>query len=125
MYNQVNPADGMARAGLLLGIFCVKCCKGISTCDVPKGIEGGCQAQAPGDYTIKSFPQGALPKTGRSLSNPGLPQGSTGTTGSNSATSSAGTASASGSAATGTTKSSASGSDVLVGLAAMGLAALL
>jgi hypothetical protein len=64
-YNQVNPIDG---------IFCIKCCKGITECDIPLGISGGCPAQAPGDYTAKIFPQGILPITGRSLSNPGVPQ---------------------------------------------------
>jgi hypothetical protein len=83
-YNQVNPIDG---------IFCIKCCKGITECDIPLGISGGCPAQAPGDYTAKIFPQGILPITGRSLSNPGVPQPSDGAPASSGSTSGSGSSS--------------------------------
>jgi hypothetical protein len=55
-YNAVNPIDG---------IFCIKCCKGISACEIFNGGLG-CLKMVPGDYSV-GFDGLDLPRHGNIL----------------------------------------------------------
>jgi hypothetical protein len=57
-FNVVNPIDG---------IFCIKCCKGIDSCDISNWARG-CSGLVPGDYS-SSFDGETPPNNGRTLSN--------------------------------------------------------
>lgn len=58
-FNSIDPVDG---------IFCVKCCVGISSCRIDLA-ESGCAGMVGGEYT-PTFPGGALPINGKTLANP-------------------------------------------------------
>jgi hypothetical protein len=57
-FNVVNPIDG---------IFCIKCCVGIMSCDITNWAKG-CSGLVPGDYS-SSFDGEKPPNSGRTLSN--------------------------------------------------------